>query len=49
LFLPSALYRAPVSEIATHALYHQGVLVVFIAMLLYICTIRCLGTPKQPC
>jgi hypothetical protein len=46
LCLPSALHRAPVSEIATHALYDQVVLVVFIAMLLYICTIRCLGTPK---
>jgi hypothetical protein len=52
LFLPNALYRVPVSEIATHALYTkcsgrvQGVLVVFIAMLLYSCTIRCLGTPK---
>lgn len=43
LFLPSTLDRAPVSEIATQALY-QGVLVVFVAMLLYTFAVRTLGT-----
>ncbi|WON75403.1 DMT family transporter [Nitrosospira sp. Is2] len=43
LFLPSNIDQAPVSEIATQAL-HQGVLVVFVAMLLYTFAVRCLGT-----
>jgi drug/metabolite transporter (DMT)-like permease len=43
LFLPSTLDQAPVSEIVTQALY-QGVLVVFVAMLLYTFAVRCLGT-----
>ena len=43
LFLPSAFDQAPVSEILTQALY-QGVLVVFVAMLLYTFAVRRLGT-----
>ena len=42
LFLPSTLAQAPVAEIAMQALY-QGVLVVFIAMLLYTLAVRNLG------
>jgi drug/metabolite transporter (DMT)-like permease len=42
LFLPSMLAQAPVAEIAMQALY-QGVLVVFIAMLLYTLAVRHLG------
>jgi drug/metabolite transporter (DMT)-like permease len=42
LFLPSRLAQAPVSEIAAQALY-QGVLVVFISMLLYSFAINRLG------
>jgi drug/metabolite transporter (DMT)-like permease len=40
---PSAFDQAPVSEILTQALY-QGVLVVFVAMLLYTFAVRRLGT-----
>lgn len=43
LFLPSTLAQAPVSEIATQAIY-QGVLVVFVAMLLYTFAVRRLGS-----
>ena len=42
LFLPSTLNRAPLAEIAIQAIY-QGVLVVFIAMLLYTFAVRRLG------
>lgn len=42
LFLPSSLVQAPFSEIAAQALY-QGVLVVFISMLLYSFAINRLG------
>ncbi|HZW87181.1 MAG TPA: DMT family transporter [Gallionella sp.] len=42
LFLPSTLNRAPLAEIAMQAIY-QGVLVVFIAMLLYTFAVRRLG------
>jgi drug/metabolite transporter (DMT)-like permease len=42
LFLPSRLTQAPLSEIAAQALY-QGVLVVFISMLLYSFAISRLG------
>lgn len=42
LFLPSTLAQAPVTEIAMQALY-QGVLVVFIAMMLYTLAVRHLG------
>lgn len=42
LFLPSTLGQAPATEIAMQALY-QGVLVVFVAMLLYTQAVRCLG------
>ena len=42
LFLPSTLAQAPAAEIAMQALY-QGVLVVFIAMLLYTLAVRHLG------
>ena len=43
LFLPSTLGQAPISEIAVQAMY-QGVLVVFVAMLLYTFAVRCLGS-----
>lgn len=42
LFLPSTLDRAPVAEILMQAVY-QGVLVVFVAMLLYTLAVRRLG------
>jgi drug/metabolite transporter (DMT)-like permease len=42
LFLPSTLSQAPLSEIAIQAAY-QGVLVVFVAMLLYTFAVRQLG------
>ena len=42
LFLPSTLDQAPVAEIAMQAVY-QGVLVVFVAMLLYTQAVRHLG------
>lgn len=42
LFLPSTLTQAPVAEIVLQALY-QGVLVVFVAMMLYSFAVRSLG------
>lgn len=42
LFLPSTLTQAPLQEIAMQAVY-QGVLVVFVAMLLYTKAVRLLG------
>jgi len=42
LFLPSTLGQAPIAEIAMQAVY-QGVLVVFVAMMLYTFAVRCLG------
>ncbi|HMM53962.1 MAG TPA: DMT family transporter [Candidatus Desulfobacillus sp.] len=42
LFLPSTLAQAPVTEIALQAAY-QGVLVVFVAMILYAFAVRQLG------
>ena len=42
LFLPSTLDQAPVAEVAMQAVY-QGVLVVFVAMLLYTLAVRHLG------
>lgn len=42
LFLPSTLGHAPVPEIAIQAVY-QGILVVFVAMLLYTFAVRRLG------
>jgi len=42
LFLPSTLGQAPVAEIAIQAAY-QGILVVFVAMLLYTFAVRSLG------
>ena len=42
LFLPSTLSQAPIAEIAMQAIY-QGVLVVFVAMLLYTYAVRSLG------
>jgi drug/metabolite transporter (DMT)-like permease len=42
LFLPSMMSRAPIAEIAMQAIY-QGVLVVFVAMMLYSFAVRCLG------
>ena len=42
LFLPSTLSQAPVAEILMQAVY-QGVLVVFVAMLLYTLAVRHLG------
>lgn len=42
LFLPSTMGQAPVAEIAMQAAY-QGVLVVFVAMLLYTFAVRRLG------
>jgi drug/metabolite transporter (DMT)-like permease len=42
LFLPSTLGQAPIAEIAIQAIY-QGVLVVFVAMLLYTFAVRNLG------
>jgi len=42
LFLPSTLGQAPVAEIALQAIY-QGVLVVFVAMMLYSFAVRSLG------
>jgi drug/metabolite transporter (DMT)-like permease len=42
LFLPSAMLQAPPAEIAMQAAY-QGVLVVFVAMLLYTFAVRSLG------
>ncbi len=42
LFLPSTLSQAPLAEIAMQAIY-QGVLVVFVAMLLYTFAVRRLG------
>ncbi len=41
-FLPSTMSRAPVAEIAIQAAY-QGILVVFVAMLLYTYAVRSLG------
>ncbi|MBW8078312.1 MAG: EamA family transporter [Gallionella sp.] len=41
-FLPSTLSQAPIAEIAMQALY-QGVLVVFVAMMLYTFAVRRLG------
>lgn len=41
-FLPSTMDQAPFTEITMQALY-QGVLVVFIAMMLYTYAVRCLG------
>ncbi len=43
LFLPSTLGQAPVSEIAVQAIY-QGVVVVFLAMLLYTFAVSRLGS-----
>ncbi|SEO86769.1 DMT family transporter [Nitrosovibrio sp. Nv6] len=43
LFLPSTLGQATISEIAVQAVY-QGVLVVFVAMLLYTFSVRRLGS-----
>jgi drug/metabolite transporter (DMT)-like permease len=42
LFLPSTLGQAPLAEIAMQAIY-QGVLVVFVAMMLYTFAVRRLG------
>lgn len=42
LFLPSTLTQAPLAEIAMQAIY-QGVLVVFVAMMLYTFAVRNLG------
>ena len=42
LFLPSTLDQAPLAEIAMQAIY-QGVLVVFVAMMLYTFAVRNLG------
>jgi drug/metabolite transporter (DMT)-like permease len=42
LFLPSTMGHAPPAEIAMQAIY-QGVLVVFVAMMLYTFAVRCLG------
>ena len=42
LFLPSTMDQAPFAEVTMQALY-QGVLVVFIAMMLYTYAVRCLG------
>jgi drug/metabolite transporter (DMT)-like permease len=42
LFLPSTLEQAPTAEIAMQAIY-QGVLVVFVAMMLYTFAVRRLG------
>ncbi len=42
MFLPSTLTQAPLAEIAMQALY-QGVLVVFVAMMLYTFAVRNLG------
>ena len=42
IFLPSTLSQAPIAEIAMQALY-QGVLVVFVAMMLYTFAVRRLG------
>ena len=42
LFLPSTMAHAPLAEIAVQAVY-QGILVVFVAMLLYTFAVRCLG------
>jgi drug/metabolite transporter (DMT)-like permease len=42
LFLPSTMGQAPVAEIAMQAIY-QGVLVVFVAMMLYSFAVRSLG------
>ena len=42
LFMPSTLGQAPLAEIAIQAIY-QGVLVVFVAMMLYTFAVRCLG------
>ena len=42
LFLPSTLDQAPAAEIAMQAIY-QGVLVVFVAMMLYTFAVRRLG------
>ena len=42
LFLPSTLDQAPAAEIAMQAIY-QGVLVVFVAMMLYTFSVRRLG------
>ena len=45
LFLPSTLAQAPVAEILMQAVY-QGVLVVFVAMLLYTLAVRHLGAQR---
>lgn len=42
LLLPSTIGQAPISEIVVQAVY-QGVFVVFVAMLLYTFSVRCLG------
>ncbi len=42
LFLPSTLNRAPLAEIAMQAIY-QGILVVFVAMMLYAFAVKKLG------
>lgn len=42
LFLPSTMDQAPLAEITMQAAY-QGVLVVFVAMMLYTYAVRCLG------
>jgi drug/metabolite transporter (DMT)-like permease len=42
LFLPSTMDQAPLAEIAMQAIY-QGILVVFVAMMLYTFAVRCLG------
>lgn len=42
MFLPSTLDQAPLAEIAMQAIY-QGVLVVFVAMMLYTFAVRSLG------
>ncbi len=42
LFLPSTLSKAPISEIAMQAIY-QGILVVFVAMMLYAFAVKKLG------
>lgn len=45
LFLPSTLAQAPAAEIALQAVY-QGVLVVFVAMLLYTFAVRQIGAQR---
>ena len=45
LFLPSTMSQAPAAEIAIQAVY-QGILVVFVAMLLYTFTVRSLDAQR---